>query len=77
MLFFRVWQNNRLFQVKVRICGPGSKCGFAVFYSEFTLLATGVEYHFFTGSQCRRYGGVRGAVPPSRLLVPPPHFGLL
>ena len=69
-LFSRVRQNNRLFLGLSSILQPWFKICFVVFYREFTKLATGVSF-FCTGSQCRRYGGARGAIPPNDCLCPP------
>ena len=65
MLFFRVRQNNRLFSSLVRICSPGSKYSFVVFYREFTKLATRVSFFVLVASAVATVGP--GALYPSPL----------
>ena len=69
--FFEFGKTTDFFRVYVRFGSSCSKCGFVVFYREFTKLII-----FCTGSKCRRYGGAQGH-RTLLLTACAPHFGLL
>ena len=72
-LFSRVRQNNRLFLGLSSNLQPWFKVWLCCFLPwVYKICHWGII--FCTGSQCRRYGGARGAVPPLTTACAPPFW---